>query len=389
MERATGESGFLRLWSIGICLSLFVAVSCNTSTSNSNEASSKRRDREDSPGRIALSLGDNLAQLHYVFLIGAESETARRYEEITAQTVRNDAAKLEIELPPEELSASYDPHATEIIQRIKRSRGTQTAAIFAFVYHSESASWAADWLSRPTGSSRRLDVESGLLRLSMQFHAHAAVQLARALLPTKEILGEADAIESQLSKMSESSSGGRPEEFKAINERLSSLSSTVTLRVYLGSIPPEQQVERASPPAPPQAERRPSRLWILFLAIAVAANLVFAVVAFLFPQREGLLIVSPVIGFACAVTSGFMFSGVLGAIIGGLVFMVTLAPYIGWPSLLLAAESGLPEWSQALVTRIGCGQSLISTRTRKDLLCCINLWSGTPSFGSVIVQRAH
>lgn len=357
MEKATGRREFLRLRSIGICLSLLMAVSCNTSNSNSNEASPKQ-EGADSPNRIALSLGDNLADLHYLFLIGAESETARRYEEITVQTVRNHAAKLEIELPPDELSASYDPHATEIVQRIKRSKGSQAAAVFAFAYHAKCASWVANKLGQPTGSGQRPDFEGRLLSLSMQFHGRAAVGIARLLLPPKEISGQAEAIEEQLSKMSESSSGGRPEEFKAIYDGLNGLHSTVLYQVYLSSVQPGQQVERPSPPATPQAERRPSGLWILFLAAMIAACLLGAILFVHSPQREGLHIACVLTSLACGVASGFMLRGVLGGIIGGLVAIVILVvAYISvgriWVRIVLAGVR-----SRSTRIRKRCAQSL-------------------------------
>ena len=279
-------------------------------------------ERADSSNRIALSLGHNLAELDYLFLIGAESETARRYKEITVQSVRNEAAKLEIEVPPEELTASYDPHATEIMQRIKASKGDQTAAVFAFAYHSESGSLAAGGLARSTSSNQRSDAEDGLLRLFMQFHARRALQLARILLPTKEILQESDAVESQLRKLSESDSEGRPEEFKAVQAGLTSLHSAVFYRVYLSSIPPERQVEHPTPPAPPQAEPRPYRLWKHFLAAMIAAYLLYAIGSVCFPQREVLLSGFIVIGIACAITTGFMVRGGVGGIIGAVVGMV-------------------------------------------------------------------
>jgi hypothetical protein len=309
VARDNAEEGSLKLGSIGMGAILLIVLFCNACTSNRNKASPEQVEKTESPNTIALSLGDSLATLHYLILVGADSETARRYKEVTAQSVRDQAAKLEIEVPPEELSASYDPHANEIIQRIDRTKGRLSATIFTFAYHAQYASWVAVALSRPTGYGQRPAFEESMLSLHMNIHARDAVRASRLLPLPDESLRKGDAIESQLRELSESSGEGRPEDFKRIGDGISSLHSSVKLWVYLIPIQPEKR-----------AERRPSRSWILFLAIALAANLLLAVVAFFFPQRESLLIAFHVVSFACGGTSGFMFGSAMGAAFGGLVF---------------------------------------------------------------------
>ena len=167
-------------------------------------------------------MGDGLATLHFFFSLGASSEKVRRFVQAFSQATSRDAAKLEIELPPEALSDSFDPRATEVIRRIALSKGKMTAGFFEFSYHAKYAALAAHELSSVNEDPRRWPPgTTGFLELDLLVHADVAVRAASGLELPKETLDEGRAIAAQVGEIARGTRGGdRAREFEAISNRL-------------------------------------------------------------------------------------------------------------------------------------------------------------------------
>jgi hypothetical protein len=143
---------------------------------------------------------------HFLFLSVDSSEKARKLIQGFSRAASREAAALAIELPPRELTGSFDPKATEIIRRISFSKGREVAAMFAISYHGNQALFVA----------QRLDVirnvpnfEEDILKLILRIHMNETLSAAKELGLPGKVIAEGEVISAEINRAAESAGDDR------------------------------------------------------------------------------------------------------------------------------------------------------------------------------------